>query len=136
MSTDELRKGRHCVHTLHVHLVFLAKYRKNIFNLKILTSMEEIFKKVCKEFEADLQEFKGEESHVHLMVTYPPKLAISVLVNSLKGVSSRLLRQEFEILRSKLWKKALWSPSYFAGSCGGVPLDVVIKYIENQNTPK
>lgn len=78
--------------------------------------------------------------HVHLLVTYPPKLRLSELVNSLKGVSSRLLKQEFPAI-STFWsvrksKGALWSPSYFAGSVGGAPLSVLREYIEAQTSGK
>jgi putative transposase len=73
---------------------------------------------------------------VHLLVNYPPKVAVSALVNSLKGVSSRMIRQKnYPIIRRKLWGGALWSPSYFAGSCGGAPIDVIRRYIEQQQTP-
>lgn len=68
-------------------------------------------------------------------MNYPPKVAISVLVNSLKGVSSRLLRKQFPALVKRHWKGVLWSPSYFAASCGGAPLSIIKKYIENQRTP-
>jgi putative transposase len=81
-------------------------------------------------------EFDGEDDHVHLLVNYPPKLAVSALVNSLKGVSSRMIRQKnYPTIRRKLWGGALWSPSYFAGSCGGAPIAVVRQYIEQQKTP-
>jgi len=74
---------------------------------------------------------------VHLVVNYPPKHSVSSLVNSLKGVSSRLLMQEFTKLRGKYWKGLLlWSPSYFAGICGGTSLDVLKSYIKNQNAPQ
>lgn len=67
---------------------------------------------------------------------YPPKVAVSALVNSLKGVSSRMIRQKnYPSIRRKLWGDALWSPSYFAGSCGGAPIAVVRQYIEQQQTP-
>tara|TARA_B110000091_G_C13558953_1_gene367690 strand:- start:72 stop:296 length:225 start_codon:yes stop_codon:yes gene_type:complete len=73
---------------------------------------------------------------VHLLIHYPPKVSISTLVNSLKGVSSRMLRQkEYPTIRQKLWGNALWSPSYFAASCGGAPIDIVRQYIEQQKTP-
>ena len=85
-----LRIGRHVVYNLHVHLVFVAKYRKKVFTKEILDDMQVIFEKVCSKFEAQLVEFDGECDHVHLLVVYPPKVAISSLVNSLKGVSSRL----------------------------------------------
>lgn len=74
--------------------------------------------------------------HVHLLVNYPPKVAISKLVNSLKGVSIFLIRKkEYPSIQKKLWGSALWSPSYFAGSCGGAPIYVIRKYIEQQRTP-
>lgn len=132
----DTRTGRHCVFNLHVHLVFVTKYRKAVFTKAILGELEEIFKAVCIDFEAELVEFDGERDHVHLLITYPPKISISNLVNSLKGVSSRMVRKSKhpEVLKM-LWGNALWSPSYFAGSCGGAPIDVIKRYIEQQNTP-
>ncbi|WP_025645629.1 MULTISPECIES: IS200/IS605 family transposase [unclassified Psychrobacter] len=74
--------------------------------------------------------------HVQLLVNYPPKVAISSLVNSLKGVSSRLIRKkQYPSISKQLWGSALWSPSYFAGSCGGAPVEIIRQYIEQQNTP-
>lgn len=91
---------------------------------------------LCERYGADLQEFNGEANHVHQLVLYPPTMQISKLVNSLKGNSSRLLRQEFAPhLRRYLWGGHLWSPSYFAGSVGGAPLSVLKAYIENQQRP-
>lgn len=88
---------------------------------------------VCDDFSAQLSEFNGESDHVHLLVQYPPQVQLSKLVNSLKGVSARRLRAEFpdEVI-SVLWGDHFWSPSYFAGSCGGAPLEIVKHYIENQ----
>lgn len=131
-----MRHGRHCVFMLHVHLVFVAKYRKKLFTKEVLAYMETIFKSVCNDFQAELKEFNGEGDHVHLLVNYPPKVSVSSMVNSLKGVSSRYVRQrEFEHLKKILWMESLWSPSYFAGSCGGAPLEVIKQYIEQQETP-
>ena len=85
---------------------------------------------------AELVEFDGEDDHVRLLVNYPPKVSVSSLVNSLKGVSSRMIRQKrYPSIRKKLWGGALWSPSYFAGSCGGAPIEIVRQYIEQQKTP-
>lgn len=86
-------------------------------------------------FEAELAEFDGEDDHVHLLVHYPPKVAISSLVNSLKGASSRILRTKHPEIRSKLWGNALWSPSYFAASCDGTPIGIIKQYIQQQQTP-
>lgn len=132
----EIRHGRHVVFNLHVHLVFVTKYRRGVFTKAILEDLEQIFTKTCADFEAELVEFDGEEDHVHLLVHYPPKVSISHLVNSLKGVSSRMIRQKnYPTIRKKLWGNALWSPSYFAGSCGGAPITIIRQYIEQQKTP-
>ena len=107
-----------------------------VFTSEILSEMNSIFVKVCEDFEAKLVEFEGERDHVHLLVNYPPKIAVARLVNSLKGVSSRLLRQKkYPSIQKSLWGDTLWSPSYFAGSCGGAPLKINKKYIQAQDRP-
>lgn len=122
---------------MHVHLVFVTKFRREVFTKEVLDDLQGIFSGVCDDFEAELVEFDGEEDHVHLLVNYHPKVAVSNLVNSLKGVSSRMIRQkQYPSIRKKLWGGALWSPSYFAGSCGGAPIAVIRQYIEQQQTPK
>lgn len=129
---QDIRRGRSCVSNLHAHLVFVTKYRKRIFSQTVLDHMERIFADVCTDFEAELREFNGEDDHVHLLVHYPPKVALAKLVNSLKGVSSRLIRRDHPEVRKQYFKGALWSPSYFVGSCGGAPISVVRAYIEQQ----
>ncbi len=90
-------------------------------------------REVCADFGATLAEFNGQDDHVHLLVQYPPAVAISRLVNSLKGVSSRRLRQEFGASSDRaVMRGQFWSPSYFAGSCGGAPLTIVKDYITQQ----
>jgi putative transposase len=117
---------------MHVHLVFVTKYRKNIFNQAILDELKDIFIDICNSFEANLIEFDGEEDHVHLLVNYPPKMTVSKLVNSLKCVSSRHLRQRIPGIEKHYYKGVFWSPSYFASSCGGAPISIIRQYIENQ----
>ncbi len=96
--------------------------------------MRKVFYSVCKQFEAKLIECNGERDHVHLLINYPPKVSLSSLVNSLKGVSARLIRKEnFPEIRAALWGNSLWSPSYFAASCGGAPLSVIEQYVKNQD---
>ena len=91
---SDIRRGRHCVFLLHAHLAFVTKYRHGVFTKAILDDLKEIFASVCRDFEAELVEFDGEDDHVHLLVVYPPKVAISSLVNSLKGASSRVIRKK------------------------------------------
>ena len=136
-NNTDIRHGRHCVFKLHVHLVFVTKYRHGVFTKTALNELQEIFSAVCTDFEAELVEFDGEDDYVHLLVNYPPKVAVSALVNSLKGVSSSMIRKKNDPeIKKKLWGGALWSPSYFAGSCGGAPISLIRQYIEQQRTPE
>ena len=134
-KTTEIRAGRHCTFLLHAHLVFVSKYRHTLFTQEHFQTMRDVFNKICQDFEVELVEFDGEQDHVHLLVNYPPKTSISKLVNSLKGVSSRRLRQNHIDIHKYYWKGVLWSPSYFAGSCGGAPINIVRQYIEQQQSP-
>ena len=128
----EYRTGRHVVYMLHVHLVFVTKYRRDVLSDLAIRDLQRIFAKVCQDFGADLVECDGGDDHVHLLVHYPPKVALSRLVNSLKGVSSRLLRESRPEITGRYHKGVLWSPSYFAASCGGAPLSVVADYVSSQ----
>ena len=91
-----------------------------------------IFAKVCQDFDAELIECNGEHDHVHLLVNYPPKVALSKVVNSLKGVSSRLLKERMPDITSRYYDGSLWTPSYFAASCGGAPLEIIADYVHSQ----
>ena len=134
MAPPELRRGRHVVHLLHAHLVFVTKYRGRILDARAHERLHQVFDAVCADFETDLDEVNGEADHVHLLVRYPPKVALAGLVNSLEGVSSRRLRAERADIRAR--GPSLWSPSCFAGSVGGAPLDVLRQFIEDRNAPR
>ena len=129
---QDFRTGRHVVYALHVHLVFVTKYRRDVLSALAIEDLSRIFARVCKDFEAELIECNGEDDHVHLLVNYPPKVAISNLVNSLKGVSSRRLREDRPEVSGRYRQGVLWSPSYFAASCGGAPLSVISQYVRSQ----
>lgn len=133
---NDIRTGRHCVFALHVHLVFVTKYRKKVFDKAAIDRLRELFAHICAGFDAELKEMDGENDHVHLLINYPPKVALSALVNSLKGASSRVLRKERpDIAERFYYKGVLWSPSYFASSCGGAPIEIIRQYIEQQQAP-
>lgn len=119
---------------LHVHLVFLTKYRRDVLSELAIADLSRIFAKVCADFAAELVCCDGEDDHVHLLVNYPPTVQLTKLVNSLKGVSSRLLREARPEVSGRYHKGVLWSPSYFAASCGGAPLEIVKQYVETQRS--
>ena len=93
-----------------MHLVFVTKYRREVFTKEILDALRPMFASVCTDVEAELVELDGEDDHGHLLVNYAS-------------------------IGKKLWVGALWSPSYFAGSCGGAPIAIIRQYIEQQQTP-
>ena len=122
-KVNDIRTGRHCVFLLHAHLVFVTKYRYGVFTKIIPDGLKEIFASFCRD-------------QVHLLVVYPPKVAISSLANSLKGVSGRLIRRKgYPPIQKKLWGGPLWPPGYFAGNCGGAPISVLRQYIEAHERP-
>lgn len=130
---NSFHTGRHVVHKLHAHLVFVPKYRKCTIDVQVFEILRGAWGKVCADFESELLESNFEPNHVHLMVRYPPKVALSTLVNSLKGVSARLVRAaHLPLVEKKLWGAHFWSPSYCAVSCGGAPLEIVARYVQSQ----
>jgi putative transposase len=81
----------------------------------------------------EIVEGKADRNHVHLLISYPPKLAISCMVQRLKGVSSLAIRsRSFPEVKAALYGAHFWSPSYYVGSCGGAPLYFVAEYVKNQ----
>lgn len=135
-TRDPIRRGRHAVYNCQAHLVFVTKYRRGTLTKPILEDCQDLMAKVCADFDTELLEFGGEEDHVHLLVSYPPKVALSNLINSLKGVSSRLLRhRHHEHLSQYLWGNSLWSRSYYCATTGGANLETVKQYIQGQQTP-
>ena len=121
------------VFKLHAHLVFIPKYRRKVFTERVFAEARAAWTKVCADFDAELLASNYEPDHVHLLVSYPPKVALSTLVSSLKGVSARRVRaKRFPEVTSLLRGPAFWSASYCAVSCGGAPLEIVKAYIQGQ----
>ena len=127
------RKGRHVVTSLHAHLVFVTKYRRGVLDEAATMLLNGVFAKVSADFGAQVVECDGEDDHIHLLVEYPATVQLSKLVNSLKGVGSRILLRDRPDIRP-FAKKGLWSPSYLAASCGGAPIEIVRNYVANQRS--
>lgn len=136
MTTQLYRRARHNVSLLHAHLVFVTKYRRKAFTNAMLTFYENTMRTVCAELDVELVEFNGEADHVHLLVAYPPTLAVSQLVQRLKGRTAYAVLREYTgaCVRARM-RGHLWSPSYFAVSCGGAPLSIIKQYIDGQARP-
>jgi putative transposase len=134
MTDQALSHLHHCSFSLNYHLVLVTKYRKRCINEPILKELKNICERLCKIWDCKLVEFNGEPDHVHLLLELTPKVQPSKFVNNLKTVSSRLLRRDFkEHLAKYYWKPIFWSRTYCLITCGGAPLQVVKKYIQNQD---
>lgn len=132
---QELSTLYHCTFSLSYHLVLVTKYRRKVITPEMMERMKEIFTNTLSKWECQLLEFNGEADHVHLLLTTNPKPALSALVNNLKTVSSRLIRKEFQMEASKVYRKPVfWSRSYCLLTCGGAPLSVLQKYIQEQGS--
>ncbi len=130
-------KGNRSVYSLNIHLVLVTKYRRQIITADILRRLGEIFDATCTKWRCTLREFNGETDHVHLVISFPPDVQVSTLVGNLKTVSSRLIRKEFADWISKFYRKPVfWSGAYFVASCGGVTLEHLKQYVEQQATPR
>lgn len=131
--TTQLRRERHSVSDLQIHLVCVTKYRRSVFTSESLAVIEASFKEVARQMDFSIREFNGEADHVHSLIEYPPKLSVSQIVNALKGVSSRRYGQAG--YPKPYGKEALWEPSYFVSSVGGAPIEVLKRYIKEQEKP-
>ena len=131
---DYLRR-RHSVTKLVVHLVFTTKYRHKLFDGYMIQQLRDAFESACVKLECDLLEMDGEKDHVHLLIAYPPKLAVSVMVNNLKSTSSRQLRILNAHLTTQSKSGRLWSRAYFACSAGGATIETLKEYVNSQSTP-
>jgi REP-associated tyrosine transposase len=132
----DYRPGRHAAPALHVHVAFVTRYRRGVLDDAMLSCCETAMRKACADFGADPREFNGNTSYVRLLAGYPPKAAVSALVNSPKGVPARRLRAEFtgRVNRTSM-RGHFWSPPYLAASCGGAPLSIIRQYIDQQQRP-
>ncbi|WP_420809927.1 IS200/IS605 family transposase [Gloeothece citriformis] len=130
-------RGFRSVYKLNAHVVFVVKYRRKAINKSILTRLEEIFRDTLQKWECELVQFNGEEDHVHLLIDYKPDITVSKLIANLKTVSSRLIRKENPELSAKYFYKKpyFWTGAYFVASCGGVSVEQLKKYVENQTSP-
>ncbi len=133
---QDFRRERHSVSRLTVHLVCVTKYRRKLFDAAALGWLPRHFAKVCEQMACQLLARDGEAAHLRAVIEYPPKLSISVLVNALKGTSSRMLRKERPDIAGRYDHGVLWSPSYFVASTGGAPLELVRQYVDQQHALK
>lgn len=128
--TIHYKSNNNVVYSCKYHVIWCPKYCRSVLVDGIDTRLEEIIHAVCNELTAEVIELEVMPDHVHLLVEVDPQFGIHKLVRRIKGRSSRLLRQEFPVLRSRL--PSLWTHSYLVSTVGGAPLEVIKQYIEQQ----
>ena len=130
-------KAHRAIYNLTAHVVFVVKYRKAVLTDSLLTELESIFSSILKARGGELLQFNGEKDHVHLLVSYKPSISVSNLIANLKATSSKMMwRNHADYLKTKYWnKRVLWTGSYFIASCGGVTIEQLRKYVEQQDRP-
>lgn len=126
----EYRSNNNILFSCKYHVVWCPKYRRKILTGIVAERLKELIKEVCNKHQSELIELEIMPDHVHLLAGVDPQFGIHKLVKLIKGYSSKILREEFPFLKTKL--PTLWTNSYFVSTVGGSPLEVIKKYIENQ----
>ena len=126
------RYGAHTKTDLKVHLVWIPKYRKRVLIGEVAVRARDILRQVAMEHELEIITGKVSADHVHMFISYRPNQDISKIVQWLKGISSRVLLQEFPHLRKKFWGRHFWARGYLAVSSGTITDEMIQKYIEEQ----
>jgi putative transposase len=132
----QLDNNNHSVFALYYHLIFVVKYRRKVINSEISSRLKEIFEYIQLNYNVTLQEWNYDKDHVHILFKAEPNTAISKFINTYKSASSRLIKKEYSQIKKQLWKEYFWSRSFCLLTTGGVPIEIIKKYIENQGGEK
>ena len=128
---DNLRKGTHSVHLIHVHVVWSTKYGYSVLNGDIQIRCRDLIRQCCDSL--DIRILKGvvSKDHVHLHLSYPPKVSVSDLIKRIKGRSARMMLDEFSELKKRYWGQHLWGIGYGAWSTGNITDEMINQYLEH-----
>ena len=131
-NVNKYKSNRNIVYSCKYHIVWCPKYRRKVLVGEVKKRLKEIIQEVAKECDVEIIEMETDKDHIHILCEVDPQFGVNKFVKLVKGRSSRILRDEFPHLKSKL--PTLWSNSYFVSTVGGAPLEVIKQYIENQQT--
>ncbi|GAU76227.1 IS200/IS605 family transposase [Fusibacter sp. 3D3] len=128
----KMDNNNHSVFLMYYHLVLVIKYRRMVLDDAVSERAKEIFEYIAKNYNITLLEWNHDSDHIHILFKAHPNSELSKFINAYKSASSRLLKNEFQSIRKKLWKAYFWSRSYCLLTTGGAPIEVIKKYIESQ----
>lgn len=126
------RTNFHSVFLLQYHMIFVIKYRRKVIDNEISIRLREIFEYIGVNYKIEVIEFNHDGDHLHILFESEPKSELTKFINAYKSASSRLIKKEFPRLREQLWKEAFWSRSFFLATTGGVTIETLKQYVENQ----
>lgn len=127
------RKSAHCTYDIKYHIVWITKYRKSVLTGKVAERTRELIRQICQQNEVEILTGHVSKDHIHLLVSAPPHLSVSKLVQYIKGASSRKLQMEYKELNKQFWGKHLWARGYFVASSGNITDEIIAEYIKNQD---
>jgi putative transposase len=127
------RHGSHTVYACQYHFVFIPKYRKPVLRGEVGTRLRDLIREICKTLEIEILQGHVRPDHVHLLVSVPPTLSPSRVMNAIKGKSSTRLMRDFRSLNRTFWGRHLWARGYFVATSGNVNDEVITKYIADQD---
>ena len=130
---ENYRKSSHCTYDIKYHIVWITKYRKPVIVGKIAHRTRELIRMVCTTNEVEIIAGHVGRDHIHLLVSVPPHLSASKLVQYIKGNTSRKLQMEYKELNKQFWGQHLWARGYFVASSGNVTDEVIAQYIRDQD---
>ena len=128
----EYRRGAHTVFAIHVHLVWTTKYRKAVLTGEVALRVREVVREICGNHDVKIMKGHVSKDHVHLLLSIPPQVTISKLLQYLKGKTAHRIMMEFAHIKKQYWGQHMWARGYFCCSTGNVTDDVVAEYIANQ----
>lgn len=127
------RKTTHTIYDHKYHLCWITKYRFQVLKASVGIRTRELIKQVCKEYDVEIIQGHVRPEHIHLVVSIPPHLSVSKLMQYIKGKTSRKLLQEFESLRKRYYGGHLWARGYYSATSGNITDETIIEYVRNQD---
>ena len=133
---ENYRKTSHSLYDCKYHIVWITRYRKKVLSGLVAERVRELIRQICKEHDVEIIKGHVSKDHVHLFVSVPPQMAISKLVQYLKGKSSYKLMQENQQISKEFWGRHMWGRGYFVATSGNVTDEIIMEYIKNQDIEK
>jgi putative transposase len=127
---DDYRRGSHSLFRLHVHVAWISKYRKDVLRGEIATRLRDLTRQICADMGVAILSGVVSKDHVHMLVSIPPQVSVSKVMQKVKGKTSYKLQREFPKLRREYWGQRMWGRGYFACTTGNVSDEMIKEYID------